>query len=276
MHPILFHVGSFPVRSYGVMVLAGFLLGLWYASAAARRRLKGLPPGDPGAISPDDVADMALVGLFVAIAGARALYVLLDLDQFRGHWLDVAKVWTGGLSIHGAIVCGTAYVWWYSRRRRLNFLAFADLCAPAFALGYAIGRVGCFLNGCCYGAACNLPWAVRFHKEGEPGVLTPPSHPTQLYATAMNLVWFALLDRWSRRPHRDGEIFVGYLALYSVYRFIDEQFRKGATADIFFAGLTHAQVFSAAALPVFLIILWRMHRAAPSAGGVRHASGHRP
>ncbi|MGC8667659.1 MAG: prolipoprotein diacylglyceryl transferase [Chthonomonadales bacterium] len=274
MHPILFHLGSFPVRSYGVMVLVGFLMGLWYASAAARRRLSTLPEGDARAVSPDHVADMALVGLFVAIAGARALYVLLDLDQFRGHWMDVFKVWTGGLSIHGAIVCGIAYVWWYSRRHHLNFLAFADLCAPAFALGYAIGRVGCFLNGCCYGAACNLPWAVRFQKEGEPGVLTPPSHPTQLYATAMNLVWFVLLDRWSRRPHRDGEIFVGYLALYCVYRFIDEQFRKGATADVFIAGFTHAQVFSAAALPVLLVILWRMHRTSAPEDGVERAPQH--
>src|SRR5206468_2477943 len=114
------------------------------------------------------------------------------------------------------------------RKHKLNFLAMADICAPAFALGYSIGRIGCFLNGCCYGHACALPWGVRFTDETSGG-LTPPSHPTQLYATLMNLAFFVILDRWSRRPHKTGALFLVYLAMYCVYRFIDEQFRKGAT-----------------------------------------------
>ncbi len=266
MLPILFHIGSIPVHSFGVMVLIGFGLGLWYATAAARRLMAGHKPDEPGVITPDHVFDMAMAALFVCIVGARILYVLLDLNEFRGHWVEVFKVWTGGISVHGAIISGILFLWWYCHRHKLDYLKFADLCAPAFALGYAIGRIGCFLNGCCYGYKCDLPWAVRFVTDEHTGVLTPPSHPTQLYATLMNLVIFFVLDRWSRRPHKRGAIFLGFLSLYCVYRFIDEQFRKNATADVFFWGLTHAQWFSLAMLPLLLFLLWRLyHPAVPAA-----------
>src|SRR5437016_3549270 len=197
MRPILLYIGSIPVRSFGIMVLIGFLLALWYAMSAARRRMveeekrrggegetEHRTPEHRNPITPDHIFDFSLMALFVCIAGARTLYVLMDLNEFRGRWSDVFKVWTGGISIHGAIISGALFLWWYCRKHKLNFLAMADICAPAFALGYAIGRVGCFLNGCCYGHACALPWGVRFTDETSGG-LTPPSHPTQLYATLM-------------------------------------------------------------------------------------------
>ena len=286
MHPTLIHIGSIPIRSFGLMVLLGFILALIYAMSAARRKLQGTggrrqdagsalrtpiselttdsqpstlnsQPVNHQPITPDHVFDMSLAALFVSIAGARILYVLLDLNEFRGNWWEVFQVWTGGISVHGAIVSGSLFLWWYCRRHKLSFLKFADICAPAFALGYAVGRIGCFLNGCCYGYACSLPWASRFLINERTHSLTPPSHPTQLYATVMNLGVFLLLDRLSRLRHRDGQIFLLYLALYCVYRFIDEHFRKGATAEVFVAGLTHAQVFSLAALPVILHFLYR-------------------
>src|SRR5437016_2524792 len=106
MHPILFHIGPIPVHSFGVMVLIGFLLGLTYTMAAARRRMAGHKPDEPGVITPDHVFDLCLIGLFICILGARLLYILLDLDEFRGHPLEMFKIWTGGISIHGAIVAG--------------------------------------------------------------------------------------------------------------------------------------------------------------------------
>src|SRR5215470_10704460 len=106
MRPNLFNIGPIPIRSFGVMVLIGFLVALWYAMGAARRRLASRKAGEPGAITPDHVFDMALVALFVCIIGARILYVLLDLHEFRDRPWDVVKIWTGGISIHGAIVSG--------------------------------------------------------------------------------------------------------------------------------------------------------------------------
>lgn len=266
MRPTLIELGPIPIHSYGVMVLIGFLLALWYAMAVARRQSRGVGQTKPdtrrpGPITPEHVFDVGLIALFVSILGARLLYVLLDWNEFKGNPLEVLRIWKGGLSIHGAILFGALTLWWYCRRHNLSFLAFADIGAPSFALGYAIGRIGCFLNGCCYGAACDLPWAVRFLQEGHADAWTPPSHPTQLYSTAISLLIFLALDRWSRRPHRTGALFLGYLTLYSVYRFCIEHLRKGATAGVIPSlGLTDAQVFSLLSLPILLYLLWRLHR----------------
>jgi phosphatidylglycerol:prolipoprotein diacylglycerol transferase len=260
MRPTLFYIWSVPVRSFGVMVLIGFLLALWYAMSMARKKMAGRKAGEPGVITPDHMFDFSLMALFVSIIGARILYIVLDWSEFSNNPTDVLKIWTGGISIHGAIISSTLFLWWYCRRHKLSFLRFADLCAPAFTIGYAVGRLGCFLNGCCYGSECNLPWAVRFIKDGREGFYTPPSHPTQIYASLMSLIMLVILHMWSRRPHRDGEIILGFFGLYCIYRFIDEQFRKGATADIFVAGLTHAQVFSLVVLPFVAYFLMRVRR----------------
>lgn len=258
MHPVLFHIGPIPIRSYGVLVLVGFLLGLWYVMRAARRRMASLKPSDPGVITPDHVFDASLVGLFMGILGTRVLYVALNWPQFRDNPLDIFKIWTGGLTFLGAPLFGFGYLYYYCRRHHLPFLAFADLCAPGFALASAFGRIGCFLNGCCYGHACDLPWAVRFYQEG--GVLTPPSHPAQLYEAVFHLFWFVLLDRWLRRPHRDGEVLLGYLGLYCVSRFIMEEFRKGGSSTVDAFGLSLAQIYCVVALPIFLFLLWLLRR----------------
>jgi phosphatidylglycerol:prolipoprotein diacylglycerol transferase len=265
MRPTLFTIGSFPVHSFGVMVLIAFLLGLWYTMARARKRMAGKDPKAPGVITPEHVFDFALTALFVCILGARVLYIALDWNEFAGRWMDVFKIWTGGLTIIGSLIVAPFYLWWYCRRHKLAFLEFADLCAPGFALGNAIGRIGCLLNGCCYGAVCSLPWAVRFADEKHPGFLTPPSHPTQIYETLLNLIAFGLLHLWSQRPHRRGEIMLGFFSFYCVSRFITEQFRKGATADVPFhfgpISLTDTQLFCAILLPILLFFLFRLRRA---------------
>ena len=259
MRPTLIEIAGVPIRSFGLMVLLGFSAGLAYAMAVVRRRMKGRKPDEPGLITPDHVFDMALVALFVSIAGARLLYVLLSPGEFRRNPLEIFKVWSGGISVHGAIVAGILYLWWYCRRHKLSFLEFADLGGPGFALGYAIGRIGCYLNGCCYGRECDLPWATRFLANEQTHQWTPPSHPTQLYATLMNLAFFGILHLWNSRPHPRGAVFLGYLALYSIYRFIDEVFRAGATSTYWRYGLTHAQAFSLLSLPIILFFLARLY-----------------
>ncbi|MCC6728191.1 MAG: prolipoprotein diacylglyceryl transferase [Chthonomonadales bacterium] len=267
MHPILFKLGPITVRSYGVLILVGFLLALWYAMAAARRRMAGRAPGAPGVVTPEHVFDAAVVGLPIGILGTRLLYVALNWGAFRDDPLSAFKLWEGGLSFMGAFLA-FFYLAWYCRKHRLSFLEMADLTAPGFALAYAFGRIGCFLNGCCYGHPCELPWAVRFPDEHTAGMLTPPSHPAQLYATLINLAMFVVLDRWSRVTTRRGELLTGYLLLYCAYRFVIEEFRRGATAAVYAFGLTQAQLFCAAAIPVLVLALWRIRaRPAPVTAG---------
>ena len=231
MFPILFHIGKIPVRAYSTLIIIGFLIGVVRATRVAARRMETEPEGSPRRISPETVQDIGMLSLLAGIIGARVLFVLLDWKSFAGRPLDVFKLWEGGLSLHGGMLFVILFLLGYCRKKKLSFLAVADLVTPSGAITYAFGRVGCFLNGCCYGSVCDLPWAVRFHAEDNPlGELTPPSHPVQLYGTLINLLFFVGLVWWEKRPHRDGDLFWGYIGLYGLYRFGVEAFRAGATS----------------------------------------------
>ncbi len=242
MHPILFHIGSFTVRSYGVLLITGFLLGLWRGMRLLERRMATEPEGSPRRISPDQLFDVGIVGLLLGIVGARLLFVILNwgpskdsTTSFASHPIDAFKIWEGGLSLHGGLAAGILFLMWWCHRHKVSVLALGDVCAPSWALAYVFGRIGCFLNGCCYGGVCDprLPWAMRFHDEHSAGsaALTPPSHPTQLYAVLFNIMFFIALVQWEKRPRRDGELFFGYIAMYGFYRYIVDIFRVGGTSS---------------------------------------------
>jgi phosphatidylglycerol:prolipoprotein diacylglycerol transferase len=253
MRPILFHIGPVPIRSYGLMLIIGFLLGLWRAVRVSRRR----------GIAPEQLMDAALVGLVAGIVGARILFLLMEVPLSGwGVFAEVHRIWEGGLSFHGGLVASAAAVAIYTRAKKIGFLNMADLMAPSLAIGYAFARIGCFLNGCCYGFPTHLPWAVRFYDP----VLHPwtqPSHPAQLYAFAANLAIFGILTRIERLNRPPGFTFFSYLVLYSAYRFGVEFVRKGATASVWLAGLTQAQVASLAVIVVFGIVLVMQQRRSP-------------
>ena len=273
MHPILVTIGKIPIRAYGTLLVIGFLAGLWRALRVVTRRMETEPEGSPRRISPDNVFDLGILGLLAGIIGARLLYVILDWGSFAHHPLDAFKVWEGGLSLHGGMLFGILFLIGYCRWKQLSVLAVGDLAAPSWALAYSIGRIGCLLNGCCYGAVCSLPWAVRFPDEQHPGFLTPPSHPTQLYATLFNLVFFVWLVRWEKSPRRDGEMFFGYIAMYGFYRFIVEMFRAGATSTYLIPSLrlTDTHIVSVLMVIAGLIGVFWLRRHRPAVQDAAHA-----
>lgn len=234
MFPELVRVGPFTLYSFGLLVVLGFAAAAWLAARLARER------GFPG----DALLDGAALMLIGGIAGARLVFVLLNWETYRHDILSMAQTWRGGMSFHGGLAGGILAGVVYLRLRRLPLLPFADAAAPALALGYAVGRIGCFLNGCCYGTATSGPWGVHF-PHSAPGEL---QHPVQLYATVINLALCALLVAAYRRPHREGQIMALYIAGYSLYRFLVEILRRGVTADVLPIGLTEAQLFSLFAL----------------------------
>lgn len=222
---------ALPVRAYGFMLMVGFAAGMLYLQRAARGT----------ALPPEGVVDLILGLLLVAIVSSRVLFVLLQWGSYSGNWREWLRVWEGGLSFHGGLAGGIAFVVWYAYRHRLRFWWLADMIAPALALGYAFARVGCFLNGCCYGRPTSLPWAVQFHDPPLSTHLTEPSHPVQLYAVIANLALFGVLVYFWRRKRYDGQIAGLYLILYSVYRFLAEALRKGVTGNVLSLGMTEAQ-----------------------------------
>ncbi|GBC99317.1 Prolipoprotein diacylglyceryl transferase [bacterium HR17] len=230
LHPVLLKCGPFTLRSYGVMVAVGVLIGFWWTRREFRRRQLPL----------DALYDATIAAMALGVIGARLLYVALHWSIYRTHLPAIAMIWAdGGLSFHGAVLGGVLGVWWVTRRYRLPFGQVADAAAPGTALGHAFGRIGCFLNGCCYGAPTTLPLGVRFHNPAL-GVDTLPSHPAQLYEAAGLAVLFLWLVRYRRFAPYTGAVFVMWVMGYAVLRFFVEFARAGATATVV-NGLTQAQ-----------------------------------
>lgn len=245
MHSTLFEIFGIPIRSYGFMMVVGFALGLWRVTKVAQKR----------GINPDRIYDLSLIVLLSGVIGARIVFILLNLrtESFR----DFFAVWNGGLSFHGGIILGVLSTYLYTKRVKLSFWKCADLLIPSVAIGYAFTRIGCFLNGCCYGAPTNLPWGVRFMEQG---TLTPPSHPTQIYAFFANIVIFLILTKLEKLKRAPGFIFTSYLGLYSIYRFLNEFLRKGYSAEVSLFGLTQAQIVSIVLIVICAVIVFTKYR----------------
>ncbi len=249
------HWGPVKVRSWGTMLMVGFGAALAWVAHDSRNE---------DGISLDNLIDMTIAILIGAIVGARVVSAILNWSDFAGHPEQLLRVWEGGLSFHGGLIGGWIAGSIVIVRRKMGYGRMIYLLMPSVALGYAITRIGCFLNGCCYGVATDLPWGVCFHElPGVEGTVT--RHPTQLYAVAANIgIFFLLL--WIR-PHlrRPGHLAPVYLGLYSVYRFLNEFPRLGATAHAshMIPALTQAQVASVAIFAlsaIYLIVDWIITR----------------
>jgi phosphatidylglycerol---prolipoprotein diacylglyceryl transferase len=241
-----------------MMLWIGMMLALLRTLKAAKRT----------DIKSDHVVDLALYTVLAGIVGAHVGSILLDLPYYIKNPSELTALWAGifsqtggirGLSFHAGLIAALLTAFIYARRKQLNFLEVIDLLSPGLVIGYALTRVGCFLNGCCYGIPTTLPWGVRFHADGVAGSLTPPSHPTQLYAVGASALIYIALAAVERRRRFAGQVFLSYVCLYSVYRFLNEILRKGVTADVAFMGLTQGQVVSilmlAIALPILIVRL---------------------
>jgi phosphatidylglycerol:prolipoprotein diacylglycerol transferase len=224
---------------------------LWFALLAGL--LRTLRVARRGGLTSDQVVDISLYALLSGIVFAHLTSILLDLPYYLHNPSEIGGLWSGmfssegglrGLSFHGGFAGGMLAAYVYARRRGLSYLGVIDLFSPGLALGYGVARIGCYLNGCCYGAPTQLPWAVRFVTDEATHQLTAPSHPTQIYSMLASFAVFGILVWIERRRRFAGQVFFSYVALYAIYRFLIEFLRKGFTAEVAFAGLTEAQVMS--------------------------------
>ena len=213
---VLQRIGHVRVNAYGAMLMLGFVAGTLTAIRLGRRR------GIPG----ERLLDLGLIILVGAIIGARLGYIVQNPHEAFIDWHAVLASGLGGLSFHGGLIGGTLTGGCYIAFTRLNFWRTADCAAPGVAIGYAITRIGCFLNGCCYGKyAPNLPWRMSFPHAPGGGVYDV--HPTQLYASLMGLTMFGILLLLSRRGslQRSGRLFMIFLMLEGIERFVMEVYR---------------------------------------------------
>lgn len=236
MRPVLFHIGSFPVYSYGTLLFTAFLVGVWVAGRELRRR--GL---DSSAIYP--VGAMAAVA---GVIGARLFYVLGHLEDFAGDWGSILELNMRGLVFYGGFLLALPACVLVVKRMGLPTGVVADAVGLSMPLSLAVARVGCFLNGCCGGKPSGMPWAMTF-----PGWSTAV-HPTQLYEMILDLGLFLFLLRARKSLRREWSLFLLVVVGYGSIRFFNEFFRyhSRTSAAIFF------QVLSVALVTLALPLLW--------------------
>ena len=242
MNPIIFTIGPFEVRWYGVLIMTGVALGAYFSARLARKR----------GLNPDHVWNALIVAVILAILGARLYHVFstpadcppdatyaCGWPYYRYHFFDAFAFWRGGfqgLGIYGAIAGGTLGVILYAWLNKLNPLVWLDVGAPGLAFGQFVGRWGNYINQELYGPPTTLPWGIminpnRPHQAPPDGRYDLKYHPTFLYESLWCLLVFLILYfAYSRLGDklRDGDIFFGYLILYPLGRFFIEFLRPDA------------------------------------------------
>ncbi len=250
MYPIIVEIGDFAIRGYGLMVATGFLAGIWIASKEAKRL------GE----NSERIADMAFYMVVAAILGSRVLHVMIEWRYFSENPFEIIKLWEGGLVFYGgflgALLAGTLYIW----KHKLPFWRTADIFAVGIPLGHAFGRMGCFLAGCCFGLATDLPWAVEFTNPQSLAPLYEHLHPTQLYSSLSNLSIFAIIFFMRKKKRFEGQLALTYVVLYSITRSIIEFFRGDDRGTLYAGNVSTSQtiaLFLAAAAVFAMVHLWK-------------------
>ncbi|MCL5292677.1 MAG: prolipoprotein diacylglyceryl transferase [Actinobacteria bacterium] len=240
--PVLFKFGGFTIYSFGFLLAVAFLASILIARRELSR--KGMEA--------DLAYDLAIYAMIGGLAGGRVAYVLGHLEEFAGKPLSALAIWQGGLVFYGGLAGGTLAVLSLLWRRGLKTGKIADVIAPCLAVGSAIGRLGCFSNGCCYGASTKLPWAVTFTDPRSAAPLGIAMHPTQLYEFGYNIVIFAILWSLRKKVEADGLIFWLYIGLYGVFRLVVEFLR---VRPILVLGLGGSQLFSLAMIAASILMI---------------------
>jgi phosphatidylglycerol:prolipoprotein diacylglycerol transferase len=213
--PKLFQFGDFFLPTYGVLVALAFLVGLWVTTRLARR----------DGMNQDFVVNLVVYCALAGLLGAKLLMFIFDWDHFSKNPGDIFSLSTlraAGV-YQGGLVLAILTAFWYVRRHGLPWLRTFDVFAPGIAIGHAIGKVGCFAAGCCWGTQCDLPWAVTFRNPDAHNLTGVPIfeslHPAQLYEAGAEALLFGFLYWRFGRAHKPGTIIGLYLVLSSILRF---------------------------------------------------------
>ena len=254
MHPVLFHVGHWTLHTYGLLVAAGVLLGLWLARHQAVR----------AGLNAERVWNLGIYMVLAALLGAKLWLVMADWSYYVAHPREIfgASTLLSGGAYYGGFLTALGVAWLYARHFRLRFLLLAGVYAAPLALGHAIGRLGCFAAGCCYGRPTSLAWGVTFtdpyasELAGTP--LGVPLHPTQLYEAAAEFLILAILIFLGRRQRFAGQLFAVYAVLYGSARGAIEFFRGDPARTLLAGGaFSLMQVVSVALIAMGVTLLVR-------------------
>lgn len=256
---IAFRVFGWPIHWYGVIIALGFLLAVAFCSRRAGRY----------GVEQDDIIDLLIYAVPLCIIGARLYYVIFYLDLYRNadgslDFMRMVRIWDGGLAIYGGIIAAILVLLVFCKKRKLCFLAFADLGSFGMLIGQLVGRWGNFVNVEAYGGPTDLPWRMGIYDDALTGVYQYMEvHPTFLYESLWNLLGLLLLIFLvEKRRKFDGQIFLSYMAWYGLGRSWIEGLRTDSLY-FFSTGLRVSQVLAiiifVVAAAVLIVRLCRPH-----------------
>ena len=246
---IVLPVVGIPLFAYGAMILLGFITACLLAQREAERH----------GIKRERILDFSVLVVLAGVVGSRLFYVIQFYDEhFRyAPWYEVFAIWKGGLVFYGGAIGAFAAGWWYLKRHKLPALKILDVCIPFVPIGMGFGRIGCFLNGCCWGSRCTaaFPAFLSRFPPGSPvnvdqlehgfireGQRTLPVHPWELYDSFHSFVLFGLLWWYARSGPPRGAVTSLFLTLYAIGRFFLDGLRGDHRPT--FTGLTVSQNIS--------------------------------
>ncbi|MEW6142161.1 MAG: prolipoprotein diacylglyceryl transferase [Chloroflexota bacterium] len=249
--PIAFWLGPVPIAWYGIMIVLAMVAIVLFSAREAKRY--GIPR--------EQIYELAVYAILAGIVGARLVHIVDYWSYYSQHPFEILSF--EGFAVWGAILGAAVATGLYAWRRRISFWKLGDIVAPGAVLAQAIGRVGCTLNGCCYGTPTDVPWAFMWTDPRSYAPVGVAVHPAQVYLLLWNLVVFGLLLWLRSRIRPQGAIFLIYLIAYAIGDFSIRFIREG---ELPLAGLLQAQVISLVVLLVAVILLViRIHRSRASA-----------
>jgi phosphatidylglycerol:prolipoprotein diacylglycerol transferase len=256
-------IGPLTLHTYGVLLALAFLAGLWIANRQAKK----------AGLDATRITDMAVYVLIGGLLGAKLLLLIVEWPFYSRNPGELFSLVQSGGVFYGGLLGALPVAWWYSRKHALPGWPTADVLAPGVALGQAVGRLGCFAAGCCYGRPTDVPWAVTFkdiyttRTVGTP--LDVPLHPTQLYESAATLLIFGILLWLSRRKLFHGQVALAYIFLYAVARFVIEFYRGDAARGTVLGGWLSTSQFISILMVITVALVYpylnRKLRVAPAA-----------
>ena len=223
MLPELFHIGPFPIRGYGLMLAISFFLGVLCIRHITKRDEKPFEP----------FLTIAYIMILGGVIGARLFYILFHINEFQGRWMDAVNPFSGsefgiaGLNLYGGVIVAVVGTFVYCRMKKLSILEVFDSFAPTLGIGLAFTRIGCFLNGCCFGTPTELPWGVAFPIGSIPYSVygNLHLHPSQLYSSLYGILLFLLLHFMMKRKKFTGQLVAVLFMVEAIFRFLIEYVR---------------------------------------------------
>ena len=246
MFPVLFSIGPVTLHTYGLLIAIAIVVGI----------LITVYIGKSYGMNPQQVIDMGFIMILAGIIGSRIAYVLINFSYYTAHPLDIFKIWQGGLVFSGGLIAVILVIAWHVRRNRYSIWQIGDIWSPAAAIGQGIGRIGCFMAGCCYGKPTDVPWAIVFTdpRSIANDWLNVPLHPTQIYSSISSFIIFIVLMILNTKKKFDGQVFLWFLILHSTGRLFVERYR-GDDRGLVMNGWTTTQLLAILILMASVITL---------------------